>query len=214
MPTMPALPNTIDAGTPIVAEEYQQNYEAIRTQLNGLLDGDNFTDAARHLLSVYPGGLTRGKSIILGQQSTASTTYTKLTTPDQVTFLIMPDDGLLIVNWAFWMHSLNPPTHAAQFALFIDNNIAQTRGPNIGTTDIAFGTGATTPQSFQSRENGLDYQNFGAPVAPTTGAMFGGQQVFWVAAGIHDVSMRFKNVLAGNNAFVSNRRLYARTIAY
>src|SRR5689334_701297 len=66
---------------------------------------------------------SRGATNIATSQSTSSTTYTTLGTPDQVQNIVMPTNGLIRVRYqATWQESV---AGAARAAIFIGSNQAQ-----------------------------------------------------------------------------------------
>lgn len=101
--------------------------------------------SAANILDVRP--RTHGSTNISASQSTSSTTFTTLATPDQVTGIVLPTNGIIRVRyWATWQESV---AGGARAAIFIGNNQLKTvfgtnvvtqaaANDNIGTTGVNF----------------------------------------------------------------------------
>lgn len=84
--------------------------------------------------------LTGGKSIIATSETRANTAYGKLATPDQVSSVVLPTDGLLAIWFhALWHGGVGSAT-AVRAAIFIGAN--QLKVPQDGTTSGAPATEA------------------------------------------------------------------------
>jgi hypothetical protein len=97
----------------------------ISTALQILLTwGNDQIDPVNLSTTVNQSGQTvKGATSIATSQSTSSTTYTTLATPDQVTGLVLPANGLIAVWYqAAWQESV---ASAARAAIFIGSNQVQ-----------------------------------------------------------------------------------------
>lgn len=177
------LPNTIDAATPIVASEHQQNYEAIRDTINAL-DGENLAAALAAILGVtQAGSIRRGYTSIPSEDSRTNAAYGLLANPDRVSNIVVPTGGLLRIAYqARWLESV---AGAARAAVFIGAN--QLKVANYGgapvTQAAVMATGAGTPSTYTP----LHSSNRGLLSAPsrasstadvTTGQILGAAMTF------------------------------------
>lgn len=222
------VPNSIDAGTPLVAAELQANFAAIQTAINDL-DEANLASALAAVLGVSQSGLVRrGKSIIATAESRSNTAYDVLATPDRVSGLVLPTDGLILMAYhATWENS---NANAGRAAIFLGGTQTKMHSTN-GSVEIAETSGptATARKSvLYSTGSGLDSAsgalNYDGPV--TTGEIIGSGQAFagtgpsgmsgftaiFAAAGTYDLSIRFK--ATAGSVTVSNRKLWAMAIGF
>ena len=110
------------------------NFQTLQTVINGNLDRSNISPSV-----VGSAGATN----IATSESRTNTAYGTLATPDQVTGLVVPANGLILVLYqATWRESVNG---AANAALFINSNQLQTAQAGLGApyaTSASIGTGA------------------------------------------------------------------------
>lgn len=165
-----------------------------------------------------------GKANIATSESTTSTTYTKLTTPDQVT-VVLPTDGLLAVAYqALWQNTVTVNSRAAIFLNSNQLKVAPSGGA--GTVPVvAEATGNATiniDTPLVSTAAGLSStNNTGNVTEVTTGQVInhsninaaGGVAYIFAAAGTYTVSIQFKNVAAGTLT-AKNRHLWVWTQAF
>lgn len=99
----------------------------IQTWANGNVDSSNVSNSFAQSAMVNTGTQTvKGASNIATSQSTSSTTYTTLTTPDQVTGIVLPTNGLIAVWFqATWQ---GPAAGNQNAAIFLGSNQAQIQG--------------------------------------------------------------------------------------
>ena len=84
----------------------------------------------------------RGHTSISGSQSTTSASYVTLATPDQVTGIVLPTNGLIRVRyWATWQESV---ADAARAAIFIGSDQLKVLGSTSQVTEAA-ATGSNGP---------------------------------------------------------------------
>ena len=186
---------------------------------DGLLDPAGVQRNFDKLALAYsnPFGESRGATDIPTSESTTSTTYTKLATPDEVT-VVLPTKGLLAVAYqALWRNTVASNARAAIFL-----------GPNQLKGGV--GTGAPVAQEragpaevnddalLFTHSNGLGMNpGVGAATEVTTGqvvgvdaatvAGLGGHCEIFAAAGTYTVSIQVKNNAAGTLT-VSKRHLW------
>lgn len=165
----------------------------------------------------------RGKLNIAASESTSATTYAfnNLTTPDRITQIVLPTDGLLIVGYhAIWQNTV---ASNAKAAVFIGaNQIKRDQGG--GATAVQEATGNATinidvplASSFDGLVGASSASAGAAEV--TTGQILsqagstGGWVEVFLAAGTYDVSVQYKNVAAGTLT-AKNRHLWVETRDY
>lgn len=185
-----------------------------------------------------PGGVRRGKSIIATEESTTSTSYVLLSTPDRVQSIELPEDGLIIVSYrALWR------TVGAEAAIFLGSNQVKAAAASSSGIDIAgtpenssdssygqllstaTGLGGATAfgghASFNANGQALGLRGNHAVTVngsytestsmPNDG--WGGLCVIEAAAGTYDVSVRFRHV-SGTQTYVKDRKLRVWTEAF
>lgn len=142
---------TISARPLATAVEKDRIYKATDTGLWYISNGANW-----NVMSI---GL-RGATNIATSQSTSSTTFTTLATPDQVTGIVLPANGLIRVWYqALWQYSAG--TGSAQAAIFIGSNQLLVQGWDGGGAghaplpEAAFGTPAAPNEPLFSFFGGL-----------------------------------------------------------
>ncbi len=117
---------------------------------------------------------SRGATNIAASQSTASASYTTLGTPDQVTGIVLPTNGLIRV----WYQAQCTSTAASNAAIFLGSNQLQVMG-NDGTTHGPITTSTvinnTLAQALFSYPLGLIASNSGSTYTAdaTTGQAVG-----------------------------------------
>lgn len=85
--------------------------------------------------------IRRGKSIIATSESTSSTSYTTLTTPDQVSSLVLPADGLI---WVMLQATWKGTTSDCKAAIFLDSTqLKAATLNNLAPVTIEAGTGGS-----------------------------------------------------------------------
>lgn len=182
------------------------------------------TTVATWLGITGPAGTTRrGKSnITTPTESRTSTTYGTMPTPDQVTGVTLPTDGLLAVAFmGTWQESVN---NAARAAIFIGAN--QLRGPGAVQEASLAATGgltaidrplATSSAGLWSDNGAVAYTGdvaTGQTVAGGNSFGVGGGGPVWIfaAAGTYTISVQFKST--SGSVTVKNRKLWVWTVGF
>ena len=137
------------------------NFTAVQAVINGGLDGTNLSAALAQSAAVNQAGQTvKGAVNISTSQSTTSTTYTTLATPDQVTGIVLPTNGLIRVRYqAMWQSTV---ANASRAAIFLGSNQLK-----VQTDPSVFGFGPATQAAVYSVNTGTTNANvplFSAPV--------------------------------------------------
>jgi hypothetical protein len=207
---------------------------ALQTAINGALDQPNLTTALLQQLGLNSGSqVGRGKSIIATTESRTNVAYGTLTTPDQVTGIVLPTDGLICVAYqATWQESVNA---AARAAIFIGANqvkYAQTQnaGPIVQEAFLSCGTPAID-KGLASAFMGLESSSgtidataytgdvttgqilgYGSPALSAGITPEGGPCYVFAAAGTYTVSVQFK--ASSGSVTAKNRKLLVWTIGF
>lgn len=166
-------------------------------------------------------GPSRGAANIATSQSTSSTTFTTLATPDQVTGIVLPTNGLIAVSYqATWQESVSG---AASAALFLGSNQIQIASNAGGPIGQAAGHGGTAAQNAPLFTTGAGLASFAVPGGytgdVTTGQLVGGSASsasgggaqISAAAGTYTVSVQFK--ASSGSVTVSNRKLWVQVLS-
>lgn len=229
MPTV-NLTNTLAAGQPRDVTKVQQNFVDLRTAVNGGLDGDNLTSAARQALGLSDSSnVRRGKSIIATSEAIGGAAYAALTTPDRVSNVVVAANSLLLVSyWASGLKTVGGAAETYSMGLFLNGAQVKSRfgtapvsGASGGLFEQAGISGGTTPTVSHllftdSTDDGFNelFSGNGGPIDDTAnGHPVGIFVPIVVAAGTYTVEVRFKKT-AGCTASVSARRLYAKAEAF
>lgn len=194
------LPHTISPGIEIKADEHQENYEAIRDILNAL-DSANLLSSLADLLGVSQSGVVRrGKTSITGEETRASSTYDFLTTHDEVTNVVLPASGLLLIHYRATVKT--SVANAGRAALYLNGNPVVVMNGNTGAQDPAEATGPFAANTYgllhTDHDNGMEVTGGGSGAAytgpTTTGELIPGSAFVAVeaAAGTYTVGVKFK----------------------
>lgn len=215
-------------------------FSTIQTWANGNVDESNLTNATVQRLGLNAAGNTgRGTSVIAATESRTNVAFGTLTTPDQVTGIVLPTNGLIAVAYqATWQESVNG---AASAAIFVDGTIA-----SIAQGGIAAPVGASTPVSgnagidtpLSTGPGGLmgiagtaptaytgdvttgqiignasfESATAGGTGAPAANAPMGGPCYLFAAAGTHTISIQFQ--ANSGSVTAKNRKLWVWTIGF
>lgn len=177
--------------------------------------------AVKSQAGITAGGIVRrGKSIIATQETTTSATYTTLTTPDQVSNVVLPTDGLIVVG--FQAYAKTDVNASGRAAIFLGAN--QLKGPGTVPAVVetpAFSSGANDWSVVVSTSVGLTRDSTGSVTSPavvTTGMVLpppllgGGLCSIWAAAGTYTVSVQWKT--SSGTLTAKERRLWVWTMGF
>jgi hypothetical protein len=223
-------------------EKADPKIRALLKEFNDLLDGSNkipgtslaaaaAITAAQLAPSAKPFTWYTPK-IINTEESRTNVAFGTLTTADEIASVVLPENGLILVNYAaLWKESVSG---AARAALFLGEN--QVKIPKVAATSPAVqetnatgrnwtGTVADTVNTFRhlfSNEAGLNsYPTTAAATNVTTGqiagalaedgnAAHGGFVALFAAAGTYTVSVRFK--ASSGSVTAKERKLWIATL--
>jgi hypothetical protein len=185
-------------------------------------------------LGLTAGGIVRrGKSIIATEESRANTAYGLLTTPDRVSGIVLPADGLICVAYhALWKESVDL---AARAAIFVGANQLKQRavngpptaqeavlnassGLNFYTTLTSVPIGLNGNVSTAALTSDASVVTTGMSVAggdtnaATLDAAGGGPCYIFAAAGTYDISVQFK--ASSGSVTVKDRKLWVWTMGF
>lgn len=114
-------PYTFANATTADATQVNARYAPLYAALNGALDVDNILAAVKEKLGLSDAStVRRGRTVVATAQGRTNTAYGTLATPDQVSSVVMPTDGLILVWYrATWQESVDG---AARAAIFVGAN--------------------------------------------------------------------------------------------
>jgi len=194
---------------------------------DGVIQDVDLQSALLDKLGVSAGvTVRRGKSIIAASESTSATSYAigNLTTPDRVSGIVLPTDGLICVAYqALWQNTVIGNGKAA---IFIGGNQlkeAANAGGAPTVQEVAGNNGqANIDVTLASCAAGLESTSQTLAMTDvTTGQIQGvgqlgqlcGPTYIFASAGTYDVSVQFKNSAAGTLT-VKNRKLWVWTLGF
>lgn len=226
-------PTNLTGGATADMSDISGPFSDLSTFLNGNITATNVTDggldhdtldsttvAAKLGLS-QTGTVRRGKSIIATEESRTNTSYGTMTTPDQVSSVVLPTDGLIFIAYkALWKESVDG---AALAAIFIGANqlkIAAPSGAPVVQEPTCTGAANTYAHLCTNSQGGLTSGGGSTAVGSdvTTGQAIyngvssGGFVSIFAAAGTYDVSVQFK--ASSGSVTAKERKLWVWTIGF
>jgi hypothetical protein len=247
------LPRTNQTG-PAEWPDVETNDERIRQEFDGNIDNANIksnagidrsklatataddiaSTAAEDLGLSQTGTVRRGAISIPTEQTTTSTAYTTLTTPDQVASVVLPADGLIFVMYrALW--KLTGATSPANAAIFIGSNQLVRSNPNsapsagvtsgsLPTDGDNYGTVFTTAYArsldraaSETSNSSLvtTGQHHGTPSGTSANEFPGWAAVpIEAAAGTYTISIKWNVDATGGTLSVKERKLWVWTMGF
>lgn len=229
--TIPTAGSTLNS---IADPQIATALQTLLTWANGNIDAINLSNALAQSAGVNESGQTvKGVSNIATSQSTSSTSFTALATPDQVTGITLPTNGLIAVwYWATWQESVRG---AASADIFLGANEIKSVAPGTNTAaanPAVINNSINVNYALSSFPGGLvsgnTATNFGA--TPYGGDATTGQTVgfnwaatdstYWpggpcylfAAAGTYTVSVQFK--ASSGSVTASNRKLWVQAVSF
>jgi hypothetical protein len=131
-------------------------YVLVPTSATNIITADIANVATAFTFQGIGGPAVRGAVNIPTSQSTSSTTYTTLATPDQVTGIVLPTNGLIAVAYqASWLETV---TYAARAAIFIGANqlkVAGVGGTPLTTAAVLGGSSGSIANPLATFPGGL-----------------------------------------------------------
>lgn len=207
--------------------------------LDGSLLGDDLAVAEATRLGLSSSGVVRrGKCIIPGTESRTTTSYQLMPTPDQVTSLVLPTDGLIVVLYhAEWQQTNADKGRAAIFLNSNQLKVPDAPGGFYGVTSAYIPTEndwnplSSFPLGLASGNDNIDISGitttgvavglsnnnskFTTDAGNQTIAHPGGPCYIWAAAGTYNVSVQYRvQGGGGDTVFARNRKLWAWTIGF
>jgi hypothetical protein len=216
MSPVPTDPYDFTNGGVADAEQVDARFAPLYTALNGALDATNLAAALKSILGVSDSGVVRrGKSIIATEESRTNAAYGLLTTPDRVSGVELPTDGLLLIAYsALWKNSVAGAGRAAIFLGANQLKIPASAGTGVPVVQEADGPGAADKYGLlYSVSHGLWVASGIVDMSlVTTGLAMpatSGICVVQAAAGTYDVSVQFKS--ASGSVSAKSRKLWVWT---
>jgi hypothetical protein len=165
----------------------------------------------------------RGSANIPGADSRTNVAFGNLTTPDQVTGIVLPTDGLIAV--AYQAQFQSSVIGAGQAGLFLGSNIVTIMDSSVPSLASVFaatsGAGAGNYTSLSTHGGGLVADGNVVPSDSTTGQLVGvstssvgkgGFCYIFAAAGTYTVSVQFKS--SSGSVTAKTRKLWVATMAF
>lgn len=225
-------PSNLTAGATASMTDISGPFTDIKTWADAKFSTSDLTTATLQTLGMNSGGqVGRGKSIIASTESRTNVAYGTLTTPDQVSGIVLPTDGLIFVAYhATWQESVQS---AAAAAIFIGatqlKRATETGAPGVDETSHG-ATPAATDRPLTTYPYGLSSwagvsAAYGGDV--TTGQVVGSADStlssnannrfgvcgpIFAAAGTYTVSVQFK--ASSGSVTAKNRRLWVWTLGF
>jgi hypothetical protein len=212
------VPNTFVNGTNADATQMNANFAAVTAAVDGVAAAAGVTTPAPKM---------RGMSSVAGAENRVSAAYGLMATPDRVTGIVLPTNGLLVVTFqAWWNESVSAAARAAIFLgsnqLKIASNTAsapsvQEAGTNGGTVGqsvplVSYGGGlASAPPAATGYTADVTTGQAVGLASSANVATWGSCRIF-AAAGTYDVSVQFK--ATSGSVTVAGRKLWVEAIAY
>jgi len=146
---------------------------------------------------------------IAAEQSTPSATFTTLSTPDEITGVVMPANGIMMIG--YWALAKQTVSTAARAAIFLGANQLKESGVNVQETSPVSGTSEYVVGSYSS---GLQAVSTGGVTPATTGQVLGvapasgfsGLVAVFAAAGTYNVSVKWK--VSSGSVSAKERKLW------
>lgn len=192
--------------------------KTLRDETNALLNSENKIPgtslaAAAGITSAQLNAAAKPVSwytpkIIATEESRTNTEFGTLTTADEITGVVLPENGLIVVGYmALLKQSVS---EAARAAIFVGANQLK-RGAggapavqeNLGISGIGF-------HNLEVGANGIVLQANGAEAQVTTGMLNGGGCSIFAAAGTYTISVRFK--ATSGSVTAKERKLWVYTL--
>lgn len=171
--------------------DVQANDEAIATVVNGELDNTNIAagaNIARSKLEAAAqgvGGEWYAPKVIATEESRTNVAFGTLTTADEITGVVVPTNGKIIVSYR--AHVKSSVAAAGVVAIFIGANQTKTTTATaleVSTSGTGFNTLRTAGESLATTAS--------ETADATTGQLIGPALEFFVAAGTYVVSVQYK----------------------
>lgn len=200
---------------------------------DGTIDVAELASALAVFLGVSQSGVVRrGKSIIATEESRTNVAYGKMTTPDQVSSVVLPTDGLICV--AYHAMFKNSVANGGRAAIFLGaNQVKMATGSGAAPVVVEEDTGNLTVDTYRplysavggSGGAGLSLVNGATNYTGdvTTGQILGetglgaGAPVptpvyIFAAAGTYDVSIQFRST--SGSVTMKERKLWVWTMGF
>lgn len=218
------IPHTFTngVGNTIDATQVNANFTELESSVNDV-DKDQLESALADKLGVSSTAtVRRGKCIVATEETTTSTSYATLTTPDRVSSVVLPTDGLIFVTYLALMKSSASTGYAAIYVGSNQASIGRNDGApvaveaGVGSSSyygLVHTTGAGLSSAASSAANSSNVttgQVVGGPITLFPSA--GGTCAIFAAAGTYDISVKFKT--ASGTLSAKERKLWVWTQAF
>lgn len=173
-------------------------------------------------VGVTKGGIIRrGVIDIPDVETTTSTTYTTLTTPDQIANIVVPSDGLIKIAYRA-LFKLTGATNAGAVAIFVGSNQVKFPAANAvpAVQEQSLAAAADNYSYLATRPTGDGWGNVDSGTSDSSLVTTGTAGDFnplmiEVAAGTYTVSIQWHvNATAGGTLSVKERKLWVWTLGF
>jgi hypothetical protein len=181
---------------------------AIQTGINGQLDELNLTTGLQQRLGLNSGSqVGRGKIVTATSQALPVDTLGSMPTPDKITGLVLPTDGMIVVSYyARWTALLSASGNHVGVAIDING---QTQGAANGTMAVLEALssvgGSPAGQNIAGEVQGLSITNGAAGSTlsgsvPSAGLRLGSLLAFDLPAGTYNVEAKWRRLSAATSS--------------
>jgi hypothetical protein len=223
--TKAILPRTNQTG----ANEWsdvESNDNALAEVINGQLDNENIKEGAgitRGKLDASAKGIqgaSYGAKVIATEESRTNTAFGTLATPDEITGIVVPENGLLVVGFMGAIKSsVNSAGSAAIFIganqlKYVPEKVTKPEVQEVPTASTSFRNIGTSPSGLVGNTTiGLGWEG-DVTTGQVIGGGTGGGGMTWVgklAAGTYAISVKYK--ATSGSVTAKERALWAFVVA-
>jgi hypothetical protein len=197
-----------------------ENDEAIQKVINGEIDTENLKAAAgitgAQLASPAKPVTWYMPKVVNTEETRENTTFGTLTTKDEITGVVLPENGLIVVGYQALAKA--SVASAGRVGLFLGANQLKVATSG-GTAELQEATVSTGFRGTSTYQFGLIASGGEGPVAVTTGqvlassnASAGGVCHIFAAAGTYNVSVQYR--ATSGNITAKERKLWVYTLGF
>lgn len=152
--------------------------------------------------------------VIATEESRTNTAYGTLTTADEITGVVLPENGLIVIGFAALVKS--SVSGAGRIALFIGGNQLKTVGTTapevqeVTTSEAVFSTVLSTGVGLQQTIKGNSFVTTGQSIGSGTNS--GGFCPVFAAAGTYAISVQYK--ATSGSVTAKERKLWVAVLGF
>lgn len=217
--------HTLVAGQPENVNDVQDMFDETATILNGNVDHFNIHSDTKAKLGLSDASNTRrGVNIVTTEETRNNTAYGLMTTPDRVSNIVLPSNGIIAV--AFQGMFKSSVGSAGRAAIFIGANqlkaaVTSSAAPleqecsTISSADV-YKTFSSSTVGLNSASGGTAYTGpdvtTGQVITRDSSGLLGGPCFLFAAAGTYDITVQFK--ATSGTITAKERKLWVWTIGF